>query len=219
MGHLFPVRIALADDHRLLRAGLASLIDSFENCSVIFQASNGEEVMAAILEDKVPDLLLLDLNMPGLDGYQTAVWLRDHYPEVRVLMLTMYEADAALVRLLQAGVKGFLKKDIHPDELRTAIHAVMQSDYYASDGLTRKLINLVRVSTDEVALKKKVLNEAEIRFLQMACTDMTYKEIAQQLNMSPRSIDTLRDQLFTRLDAQSRVGLALYAIRNGLVTI
>lgn len=213
-----PIKIALADDHQLLRHALATLINSFDNCKVIFEAGNGQEVTSFISNGQVPHILLLDLNMPRQDGYETAKWLRDHYPDVHVLMLTMYDSESSLIRLLQAGVKGFLKKDIHPGELRTAIQSVMESGYYYSNSITGKLINLFRNSGDENILKKNMLTEIEIRFLQMTCSEMTYKEIAQSLHMSPRAVDMLRDNLFTRLDARNRIGLAMFAIRTGLVT-
>ncbi len=219
MNELTPIKIALADDHQLLRTALAVLINSFEDCTVIFEAGNGQEIIDAIHVGKVPDLVLMDLNMPVMDGYETTRWLRDNYPEVHVLMLTMYDSEPALIRLLQAGVKGFLKKDIHPLELKTAIQSVMRSGYYSSDSVTRKLINLLRKSGDDNELRKNILNDTEVRFLQMTCSDMTYKEIAQSLHMSPRAVDMLRDNLFTRLDAQSRIGLAMFAIRSGLVVL
>ena len=115
------IKVALADDHILLRNALASLIDRFENCKVVMQASNGKELSIAISKDNLPDVVLLDLNMPEMNGHETATWLRDNYPSLQVLMLTMYDSELTLIRLLQAGVKGFLKKDIHPNELKYAL--------------------------------------------------------------------------------------------------
>jgi len=156
--------------------------------------------------------------MPQMDGLETAEWLRIHYPMVPVLMLTMYDSELALIRLLQAGVKGFLKKDIHPSELKFAIHSVMQSGYYYSNHTTGKLVNLFR-SGDEhsLTLEKAMLTTQEIRFLNLVCSDMTYKEIAMKMSLNPRSVDNLRDSLFTKLDVKSRVGLAMFAIRHGIV--
>ena len=120
------IKVALADDHILLRNALASLIDRFENCKVVMQASNGKELSIAISKDNLPDVVLLDLNMPEMNGFETATWLRDNHPSLHVLMLTMYDSELTLIRLLQAGVKGFLKKDIHPNELKYAIHSVIE---------------------------------------------------------------------------------------------
>src|SRR5436305_2080865 len=100
------IKVALADDHILLRDALASLINTFENCSVIFKASNGQEVVEKIKNNQIPHVLILDLNMPLMDGYETSSWLQMHYPEIHVMMLTMYDTDLTLIRLLQAGVRG-----------------------------------------------------------------------------------------------------------------
>ena len=209
-------KISLADDHQLLRNALASLIDSFGDCKVIHQANNGEELVAQLQISPPPDIAILDLNMPKMDGYETACWLKEHYPQVQVLMLTMYNAEATMIRLLQAGVKGFLKKDVHPSELRFAIQSVIQQGYYYSHNTTGKLVNLFRNNSD-ASIQKNMLSDQEIEFLKMAATDLTYKEIAVEMDLNPRSVDNLRDHLFEKLDVKSRVGLAMYAIRQGLV--
>jgi len=214
-----PIRVALADDHILLRDALASLINTFENCTVIFKASNGKEAVERIQNNQIPDVLILDLNMPLMDGYQTSCWLHEHYPKIHVLMLTMYDTDLTLIRLLQAGVRGFLKKDVHPDELRFAIRSVKESGYYYSHNVTGKLVNMFRGTTDDSSIKRSgLLNEQELQFLKLCCTENTYKEIATEMGLSPRTVDNLRDQLFARLELKSRVGLAMYAIRHGLIS-
>ncbi|HEX6172278.1 MAG TPA: response regulator transcription factor [Chitinophagaceae bacterium] len=214
------IKVALADDHILLRNALASLIDRFENCKVVMQVSNGKELSIAISKDNLPDVVLLDLNMPEMNGFETATWLRDHYPSIHVLMLTMYDSELTLIRLLQAGVKGFLKKDIHPNELKYAIHAVIEHGYYYSHNATGKLLNLFRINAASTSiLDKSLLTEVEIKFLQLSSSELTYKEIAQEMKLNPRGVDNLRDNLFTKLEVKSRVGLAMYAIRHGLVNI
>src|SRR5689334_620084 len=111
------IKIAIIDDHILLRTALASLINSFDNCTVVYEASNGSDFISKFPNQPKPDVILLDLNMPKMDGYETAVWIKENQPELQILMLTMYDAEVTLIRLLQAGVKGFLKKDIEPSEL------------------------------------------------------------------------------------------------------
>lgn len=209
----------MADDHILLRDALATLINGFDNCRVIHQSGTGKELTGHIGSGAIPDVVLLDLNMPDMNGFETAVWLQKNAPEVHVLMLTMYDSELSLIRLLQAGVKGFLKKDIHPSELKFAIQSVMQSGYYYSNHTTGKLVNLFRNNLEGInSLQKAILSDQEVEFLKLVCSDLTYKEIAQKMGLNPRSVDTLRDQLFIKLDVKSRVGLAMVAIRHGIVT-
>ena len=213
------IRVALADDHILLRSALASLIDSFGDCKVIHQSNNGKELLDWFKNGLVPDVAILDLNMPEMDGYETARLIQSKFPAVNVLMLTMYDSELSLIRLLQAGVRGFLKKDIHPSELKFAIHSVMNAGYYYSNHSAGKLANLFRSSDEKKNfLQNLMLTEQELQFLKLACSDLTYKEVAQKMNLNPRSVDNLRDQLFTKLDVKSRVGLAMVAIKNGVVT-
>lgn len=213
------IKVALADDHILLRTALAGLIESFENCKVICQANDGTELIEFVQHHSVPDVILLDLNMPNMDGYDTAVWFKKNMSNINILMLTMYDSELLLIRLLQAGVRGFLKKDIHPAELKQAINTVMETGYYYSHHTTGKLANLFRLGKgNSPLLENAVLSDQEMHFLQLACTEMTYKEIALAMKLNPRGVDTLRDHLFEKLDVKSRVGLALLAIRQGIVT-
>lgn len=211
-----PYKVLMADDHILLRNALASLIDTFDECSVIHLASNGEEVKLAMQKNEKPDIAILDLNMPKMDGYETAMWLQENYPAVKILILTMYDSEIALIRLLQAGVRGFLKKDIHPNELKAAIVAVANDGYYYSHNTTGKLTTFFQ-KTITASIEKTILSEVEIQFLKLASTDMTYKEIATVMQLTPRTVDNYRDALFEKLEVKSRVGLAIYAVKNGIV--
>lgn len=214
------IKVALVDDHILLRNALAGLIDSFGDYRVIHQSGNGKEIISAISEGVIPDVVILDLNMPEMDGFETAQWLQKNFPKIYVLMLTMFDSELSLIRLLQTGVRGFLKKDIHPSELKFAIHSVMQSGFYYSNNTTGKLVNLFKNKQDgTLPLHSLVLSDQEVLFLKLACSDLTYKEIAQEIGLNPRTIDTLRDHLFIKLDVKSRVGLAMVAIRNGIVNL
>ena len=215
-----PIKVALVDDHLLLRNALAGLIDSFGDCRVIHQSGNGKEITKAITDGVIPDVVVMDLNMPEMDGFETSQWLQQNFPKIYVLMLTMFDSELSLIRLLQTGVRGFLKKDIHPSELKFAIQSVMQSGYYYSNNTTGRLVNLFKNKHDgSMPLNNMVLSDQEVQFLKLACSDLTYKEIAQKLGLNPRTIDTLRDHLFIKLDVKSRVGLAMVAIRNGVVNL
>jgi two-component system, NarL family, invasion response regulator UvrY len=214
------IKLAIVDDHVLLRNALANLINSFENIKVIYEAKSGRDMIDKFKDHPIPDVVLLDLSMPEMDGYETALWLKNNHPDIQVLMLTMYDSELTLIRLLQAGVKGFLKKDIDPAELKYAINSVVSSGYYYSTHTAGRLANLFRNSSvSNPRVQNALMTDQEIEFLKLACTDKTYKEIAQQMNLSPRSVDALRDHLFVKLDVKSRVGLAMMAIRNGVVTM
>lgn len=212
-------KVILADDHVLLRDALATLIDSFEECKIIAVASNGKELVKLIGSGKIPDIVVLDLNMPEMDGYETAGWVQKHFPTIKILILTMYDSEIALIRLLQVGVRGFLKKDIHPFELKNALLSVAADGYYYAHNTTGKLASFFQKNHgNKSSIEKAMLTEHDIEFLKMASTDMTYKEIAQAMNITPRAIDGYRDSLFDKLDVKSRVGLAIYAVKNGIVT-
>jgi two-component system, NarL family, invasion response regulator UvrY len=214
------VKIVLVDDHTLVRSSLANMVNEFDNCRVIFEACNGLDFIRQVKVNTVPDLVILDLNMEQMDGYETAKWLFSNMPEVRILMLSMYSTEMSLLRMLRIGVKGFLRKDVHVSELKTAIDAIMNAGYYYSYDVAGKIMNLFRKSDEPSALSNKsLITDSELQFLKLACTEDTYKEIAQKMKMNPRGIDNLRDHLFTKLDVKSRIGLAMYAVRPGLVTI
>ncbi len=213
------IKVAMADDHILLRNALASLINNSGECIVICECSNGNELIAKLKNGTQPDVVILDLNMPEMDGHQTALFLQKNYPNIKILMLTMYDSELALIRLLKAGVKGFMKKDIHPTELMHAIQSVHVHGYYYSAQTSSKLAGLFRDDTSAQSIDKIMLSEMELEFLKYVCSELTYKEIAVKLKMNPRAIDGMRDNLFTRLDVKSRVGLAMYAIKHGIVSV
>lgn len=211
--------IALVDDHILLRDALADVITGFGNCEVTLRASNGKDFTQLVKNRPAPDLVVLDINMPVMDGYETARWIKEYHPDVHVMVLTMFDSEIALIRLLQSGVKAFLKKDTHPKELRFAIESVMETGYYYSQDSSGKLANAFRNPGKTVTTYPVMLTDNEITFLRYSSTEMTYKEIATKMFISPRTVDNYRDQLFEKLTIRSRVGLAMYAIKNGIVRL
>lgn len=212
------IKVVLVDDHVLLRNALASLIDSFGTCTALYQCNNGNELITFLRNHQPPDVILLDLNMPLMNGFETAEWLKKNYPTIPVLMLTMYNSELSLIRLLQYGVKGFLKKDIHPDELKFALESVSETGYYFPDHLANSVIKLFKQEEDNSSkIEKSMFTQEELTFLELSCTDLTYKEIALQMNLSPRKIESLRELLFTRLGAKTRIGLATIVIKNGII--
>lgn len=212
--------IALADDHVLLRKGLVSLVENL-GYKVILEVDNGQELTEQIQAGVHPDLVLMDINMPVKDGYETTKWLKNNAPLTKVLALSMYDDESAIIRMLKNGAKGYILKDSEPGELRTAIESILSKGFYYSEMVTGRLIHSINTMDDEDSPAKNLsgLNEREIDFLKLAATELTYKEIAEQMHLSPRTIDGYRDALFEKLNIKSRVGLVLFAIKNGLVKI
>jgi len=213
--------VVLVDDHVLLRNGLANLIRSFGEYTVLFEANSGKDLIRQLKPRYVPDIVLLDINMPEMDGFETALWIKRHYPEIRILALSMYDTDNSILRMLKNGVKGYILKDTEPAELKMALESVVHKGFYYSEMVTGKLIHTIN-TLDEPEYKGQHmfnLNERELEFLKLACSECTYKEIADQMYLSPRTIDGYRDSLFEKLNVKTRVGLVLYAIRNGIVAM
>ncbi len=212
-------KIILVDDHILLRDALAKFIFDFKNCTVLSLAADGNELIEQINNGAEPDIILLDLNMPNMDGYEVAKWLKANKPHIKILILTMYDSDVALLRLLQTGVRGFMKKDIHPNRLHEAIISVGNDGYYYCNSSTGKLADFFRVDKfGAAAYEKAQFTDFEIQFLRKCATELTFKEIAAELNITARVIDACREKLFLKLDVKNRVGLALYAVKCGIVT-
>lgn len=213
-------RVALADDHALLRNGLAALIHSFEDYEVIFQASNGRELMEKLDPGKLPDIILMDINMPVMDGYETTHWLTNNFPLVNVLALSMYDNETAIIRMLKNGARGYILKNADSAELKKALKAVQNKGFYYSELVTGHLINSVHKMGHEAKTFISLnLNDRELEFLKHACSELSYKEIADLMYLSPRTIDGYRDALFSKLNIKSRVGLAIFAIKNGIVSV
>ena len=207
------IKIALVDDHIVLRKSLAALIDTLEDFEVVFQADNGLHCMDQLKNNPEPDIILLDITMPLMGGVQTASLLKQVYPKIKILALTMMHSDQVILPMVKNGARGYLLKDCDTAELKTALHAVSDNGYYYNHLLTRKMVN------NDPIIHNKLLNDRELVFLKWACTELTHKEIAQEMQVSPRTIDGYRDSLFKKLQVNSRVGIAIYAIKHGLVQL
>ena len=212
--------IALTDDHTLLRNGLAALVTSLGH-TVLFEADNGKDFISKLDKNNLPELVLLDINMPEMDGYDTAQWIKTNHYDIKVLALSMYDNENSIIRMLKCGAKGYILKDSEPAELKAAIEAVMSKGFYYSDLVSGKLIHAInKLDDDDNGLKSLIqLNDRETDFLKYACTEMTYKEIADKMFVSPRTIDGYRDALFEKLHVKTRVGLVMYAIKHGVVNV
>lgn len=213
-------KIVLVDDHVLLRKGLADLVSNL-GFQVLYEANNGKEFCEKLKADNLPDLVLLDINMPQMDGYQTSLWLKKNYPDIKILALSMHDDENAVIRMLKNGARGYILKDTEPSELKTAIDAILQKGFYYSEMVTGRLVHSISGMDDEGHTSQQILHltDREIEFLKLACTEMTYKEIADKMYLSPRTVDGYRDTLFQKLEIKTRTGLVMYAIKNGIVQV
>lgn len=180
----------------------------------MFEAANGQDLMRKISPKFKPHIILLDINMPQMDGVVTAQWLRSNYPEINIIVLSMFEDADKVLAMVKLGVKGYLLKDAEPYEFEQALNNVSQNEVYFPQFVTRHLISNFNKPVDTVKL-----NNREIEFLKLSGTELTYKEIADQMCISVRTVDGYRDQLFEKLQIKSRVGLVLYAIKNKLIDV
>lgn len=205
--------VVIVDDHTLFAHSLKVMVDSFEDYQVDETLANGQELISYFKTNaKKPDILLLDIKMPVMDGFETMSWLKENEPVQKVLALSMEDDDATVISMLRLGANGYLLKDIDPDEFQLALHTLVEEGYYHS-GLEKKTFKGLESG------KSDGLTEMELEFLRYACTELTYREIAGEMNRSPKTIDGYRESLFQKLGVKSRTGLAMFAIKHSLVTI
>jgi len=215
------ITIALVDDHVLLRNGLANLLRDLDY-EVVFEADNGRHFIDKLKSHALPEIVLMDINMPEMDGYETTFWLKKNHPDVKVLALSMYDDENAIIRMLKSGAKGYILKDSDPSELKAAIHAISTKGFYHSELVTGTLIHTINHLDDpEHSSVKDILglNDRELELLKLICTELTFKEIADRMHLSPRTVDGYRDALLEKLQCKSRVGLVIFAIKNGIVVM
>lgn len=212
------VKIALVDDHMLVLSSLEKLINTFDGYNVIIKASNGQDLIEQLAEsEEQPDLVLLDNNMPIMNGFETLKWIRSNRPLLPVLILSMEDDESMMIKMIRSGANGYLLKDCNPDDLKWALKEVMEKGFHYTkkvNGVLQEAENIINFET-----KQDVLKDTEIAFIKLACTDLTYKEIADTMMLSPKTIDGYRHDLFAKLNIKNRVGLALYAVKNNLIDL
>ena len=213
--------IALIDDHIMLRNGLAGIINSFEGYKVISESSNGREFIEAVKKQKPPDIVLLDITMPVMNGYDTALWIKKELSETKILVLSMMDNDNSIIRMIRNGARGYILKESKPVVLNNALNSVRDTGYYLNEFINNKMVHYLNTEseTNINSFPSMNLSEREILFLNLAATEMTYKEIADKMNVSPRTVDSYRDDLCEKLKLKTRVGLVVFAIKNDIVRI
>ncbi|HTN16100.1 MAG TPA: response regulator transcription factor [Chitinophagaceae bacterium] len=214
----YKIKLALADDHNLFRKGVEELIDDFDNMEVLFSACNGRDLVHQLsVARELPDVCLLDINMPELNGFETARQIKETWPGIHILAVSVYDSEFNIIGMLKAGAGGYILKDAQPDILRQAIETLYTKGFYHSELVTGKVLRQIIARPKEVMPSE--LTQNEIQFLKLSCSEMTYKEIADKMGISHRTIDGYRDQLFAKLNIKSRTGLVLYTLKTGIALL
>lgn len=210
------IEVIIVDDHMLFSKALKSLIENLKNFSVLAMLSNGKEVMEYFSdsENKIPKIILMDVQMPYVNGIEATKWLTQNQPNIKVLALSMDADEEIILSMLRAGAKGYLLKDIHPSVLEKALLETSENGFYYTNNVAITLLKEQDINTDKIYLK-----EREQELLKYICTEMTYKQIAEKMFLSPKTIENYRESLFKKLNVKSRIGLVLYAIKEGIVTL
>ena len=208
--------IVIVDDHVLIANALRSIISNFEAFEVLYECENGSALIDKLKAKKnLPDIVLLDISMPIMDGFQTASWLKENHPEVLVMALSMQDDDQSVIQMIQNGAKGYLLKNAHPSELEKALLSLAANGFYYPEWAASKVFASMSQSTKQKNDLSAGITPREKEFLAYTVTEMNYKEIAEKMFCSPRTVESYRDSLFEKLELKTRVGLAVFAIKNG----
>ncbi|WPV65279.1 response regulator transcription factor [Chitinophaga sp. LS1] len=214
-------KIAIVDDQVMIRKALSVLINMFPGYEVMLDAADGKDLQRQLQEEHLPHIVLLDIVMPNMDGYETAGWLRDNYPDIKVLALSTMDADTAIIKMIKHGAKGYVLKDADPAELKLAFDEVIRQGYFYNELITRKVMNSIHSLADDKSDLKAFakLTDRELQFLRLACSEKTYQQIAAEMFVSERTVDGYREALCKKLNLNTRVGLVMFAIRNNIVQL
>lgn len=209
--------IGIVDDHLLFASSLEKLINSLQGFQVLFKAQNGVALMEKMQEiSTIPQIILLDINMPVMNGFETLKWLKINHPACKVLVLSMDDNEMYILKMIKNGAKGYLLKDMHPNALENALLEVVEKGFYYSEIVTNAMVNSLQ---DEAVDFEPEFTKNELQFIQLACSEMTYKEIAEIMKFSPKTIDGYRQEIFRKLGLRNRVGLVMYALKNKIIEI
>lgn len=212
-----PITIAIADDYKIFRDGLKLCFSEDKNLQVIMEADNGEELLEA-LKTQQPDLIIMDLNMPLLDGMEATKMVRKKYERIKILVVTMYDNDKFIINLMENGAHGYLLKNAEPKEIIKAIYAVCENGYYFNDLVNKALLKkLVMKNNLKPSFNHNVeLTEREQEVLKMICEEKTASEIGKEIFLSPRSVEGIRTRLIEKVGVRNTAGLVMFAVKNGL---
>lgn len=210
--------VVITDDHILIAKALTEIIEKMPRYHVLYETENGQALVERFaVKENIPDIVLLDVSMPVMDGFATAAWLKQNHPQVYILALSMQDDEQSLIKMIKSGAQGYLLKNIHPADLEKALDTLIATGHYFPDWATARLLK--NISGDGISATPAIeLSDREKELLQYVCSEMTYKEIGEKMFCSSRTVESYRDSLFEKLSLKSRVGLAVYAMKNGYCT-
>ncbi|MDX2046990.1 MAG: response regulator transcription factor [Chitinophagaceae bacterium] len=212
------IKVAIADDHKIFRKGVILSLRSYTNIKFVQEAENGDELLQGIPESQ-PDVILMDLRMPQKDGIESTKVISRQYPDIRVLVLTMYEDERFVSHLMENGANGYLLKSADPSEIRKAIMEVMTKGYYLNNFVNRVLLKKSHARTKAIPslTSEIVLSEKEREVIRLLCMEFTASEIAQKMEISPRTVEAIKDRLMERFGVKNTAGLVFFAVKNNLI--
>jgi DNA-binding NarL/FixJ family response regulator len=210
------ISVAIADDHPMLRKGLINLLTLQGRYQFAFDVDGGTEAIEELKKHKIPDILILDVSMTGKDGPETAEWVTKHYPQIKILALSMSNDEHTILKMIQSGARGYVTKNCEPEKLIEAIDTLYRNGVYLPESLSKKLFDGIQNNAQTIGSRIPILNEKEKTFLSLLCRELSYKEIAEKMFLSPRTIDDYRKKLTKKLNVRGKSGLVVYAMNNGL---
>lgn len=211
------IKVLLVDDHKIVRDGIKLMLQPQAGIEVVAEAENGDEVLG-LLEEQTVDVVVMDINMPEMDGISTTKQVKEKYPLIKILALTMSSDDSHIRQMVQAGASGYIMKSAGRDELKTAIHDVMKGKHYFSDQATQSIMmDLVKNKGKSVDPEPIHITERELEVLQLIVKEFTNQEIAKKLYISPRTVDAHRRNLLQKTGARNTAGLVKYAFTHNLI--
>ena len=208
--------VVIVDDHTLLSQAIAGMVNTFDKFKVLYTCKNGKELVDKFSESPkhIPDVVLMDINMPIMNGIETTDWITKNHTTVNVMGLSVEDEDNTILKMLKVGAIGYLLKDTEKSVLEKALIEIVENGFFHTKNVTNLLMKSLSGNVEQVLEFK----EREITFMKLACTELTYKEVADKMCLSPKTIDGYRDVLFTKLGVKNRVGLVMYAIKNKIYT-
>ncbi|WP_250253609.1 response regulator transcription factor [Chryseobacterium sp. Marseille-Q3244] len=205
--------IVIVDDHILIAKALEGIIGNFSEFEVIYVCESGKDLIQKFEEgNTIPEIILMDVSMPIMDGFETAAWVTKNHPDIKIMALSMQGDDNSVIKMIKNGAKGYLLKNTHPKDLEIALTRLNTDGFFYPEWASKIIFSNLNKNDIETSVK---ISEREKEFLKYTVTELSYKEIADRMCCSPRTVESYRDQLCEKLDLKTRVGLAVFAIKNG----